>query len=552
MLVPRPRRVAPAGPSSGGAAGAGRAGFELTASSAITADAELAPVAVWLQGALRPPTGFALPVRPIAGRLSGSIRLAIDDALPAEGYRLRVDADGVDVIGGGAAGVFSGCQSLLQLFPPAIHRRARVTDAAWRLPAVEIDDAPRFAWRGAMLDVARHFLPVRDVLRFIDLMAAHKLNRLHFHLTDDQGWRIEIPRYPRLTEVGAWRHESQVGAAPGAPGDGRPHGGYYTQDDLREIVAYAAERFVTIVPEIESPGHVQAAIAAYPELGVDRPDVDVWTGWGISEYVLNAEESTVRFFCDVLDDVMDLFPGPYIGIGGDECPRVQWRGSARVQQRMGELGLADEGEVQGWFTGRLAEHLRARGRRAFGWDELLEGEPPHDVVVASWRGSAGITIAARLGYDVVACPDDVAYLDYRQSDGPDEPIPVSVPVTVVDAFRFDPVPPGLSPEEAAHVLGGQANLWSEYMDSPRTVDFFAFPRLAAIAEALWSGSGGDEADFLRRLDAHLARLDAMGVEYRRADGPRPWQRRPGIPGRPETRAEREANIAALVAQLPRV
>ncbi|WP_022891324.1 beta-N-acetylhexosaminidase [Agromyces subbeticus] len=539
MLLPRARhRFTATGDSP-------RHDYELTVSAGIAADAELIPVGELLQAALRPATGLALPVGP-----AGDIRLAIDGSLSAEAYRLRVTRDGVEIAGGSPAGVFYGCQSLVQLLPPEIHRRARVDGVRWTVPVAEVDDEPRFAWRGTMLDVVRHFMPKHDVMRFIDLMAMHKLNVLHFHLTDDQGWRVEIRKYPRLTEVGGWRHESAIGAEPDAPGDGRPHGGFYTQADLREIVDYAAARFVTVVPEIESPGHVQAALAAYPELGVVDGPFEVWPKWGINPNVLNAEESTVQFFLDVFDEVMDIFPSPFIGVGGDECPREQWAASPRVQQRIRELGLADDSSVQNWFIGRLGERLRERGRRIFAWDEVLEGELADDALVLSWRGMAGAAVAARRGYDVISCPDDVVYLDYRQSDGPDEPIPVSIPVTVRDAYRFNPVPVELDETEARHVLGGQANIWTEYMDSPRTVDFFAFPRLCAIAEVLWSGAGGDEHDFMMRLDEHLRRLDAIGVEYRHDAGPRPWQRRPGIQGRPETRAQREAHIARLLAGLP--
>jgi len=561
MILPRPQHVSqhPSIPSGG---------FRFERSTTLVAPPELSGVAEWFAAEVRPATGLPLPVSradsaggpdavgsaDVAGSTpAGGIRLSLDADLGDEAYRLRVAADGIAIAGGGAAGVFRGATTLLQLLPPAIHRRACVDGIEWVAESGDLADEPRFGWRGAMLDVVRHFMPKRDVLRFIDLMALHKLNRLHLHLTDDQGWRMQIHRYPLLTEVGAWRHESQVGADPDGPLDGRPHGGFYTQDDLREIVAYAAERFVTVVPEIESPGHVQAALAAYPHLGVrdvEPGPLDVWPHWGIDENVLNAEESTVQFFLDVFDEVMDIFPGPYIGVGGDECPRVQWRRSARVQERMHELGLADEASVQSWFVGRMSEHLAARGRRVFGWEELLEGELAGDAVVTSWRGSAATAIAARLGYDVVACPDDVVYLDYRQSDAADEPIPVSIPVTVLDAYRFDPVPSGLDEAAERHVLGGQANIWTEYMDSSRTVDYFAFPRLCAVAEVLWSGPGGDEAGFLTRLDRHLERLDAIGVEYRRSGGPLPWQRRPGIPGRPETREERSRHVEALVAGLP--
>ncbi|WP_269044666.1 beta-N-acetylhexosaminidase [Paenarthrobacter sp. Z7-10] len=518
--------------------------FVLDAATAVDAPAALRGVAAWLQGALRPATGLQ-----IAAGVGGNVVLLTEPGLAAEGFELTVTPAEVRIAGGSAAGVFYGCQALLGLLPPAIHRRAPVAGIRWQIPTGTVHDAPRFGWRGVMLDVARHFLPKREVFRFLDLMAMHRLNMLHLHLTDDQGWRLEIRRYPRLTEIGAWRRETQVGAGPDAPGNGRPHGGFYSQDDIREIVAYAAERFITVVPEIESPGHVQAALAAYPQLGVSGGNLEVFTRWGINYNVLNMAETTVRFFTDVLNEVMDLFPSPYIGVGGDECPKDQWILDPRTQQRIAELGLADEEELQSWFIRRLNDHLRSAGRSLFGWDEILEGGGAPGATVASWRGTAGAVAAARSGCDVVSCPDDQAYLDYRQSDSPREPIPVSVVLTLRDVYHFDPVPAQLTAAEAEHVLGGQGNIWTEHMDSPRTVDYFAFPRLCALAEALWSAKGGDFEDFDRRLQLHLARLDALGVEYRRAAGPLPWQQRPGVPGRPETQDQRAAHIAALVANI---
>ncbi|MBG0566993.1 beta-N-acetylhexosaminidase [Actinoplanes aureus] len=532
-MIPRPLTWTP-----------GTGELVLDSGTTLAAPDELSDVLAWLQGALRPATG--LPLRQ-AGH--GTITLTLADELGAEAFELEVRAESATVRGGGPAGVFYGCQALVQLLPPQVYRRAPVPGVRWALPAVRVYDAPRFGWRGVMLDVARHFMPKHDVLRFIDLMAMHRLNTLHWHLTDDQGWRLEILRYPRLTEVGAWRHESQVGAVQEAPSDGRPHGGFYTQDDVREIVAYAAQRFITVVPEIESPGHVQAALAAYPQLGVSGRPLEVFTRWGINPNVLNVEESTVDFFTGVLDEVMQLFPSRWIGVGGDECPKDQWRADPRTRQRMAELGVSDEAGLQAWFMRRLDDHLTAAGRRLFGWDEILEGELAPGATIASWRGMTGAVAAARRGHDVVACPDDQVYLDYRQSESPDEPIPVAIPLSVEDVYAFDPVPPQLTPGEARHILGGQANIWTEHADSPRTVDYLAFPRLCAIAEALWSPAERDFSDFERRLPAHLHRLDALGVEYRHADGPRPWQRRPGVPGRPVTREQRAEHIARLVANI---
>jgi hexosaminidase len=523
--------------------------FVFDRNTRVGAPAHLDAVAGWLHGALRPATGFALTRVDDPGSVHAAVELALGLDLHPEGFRLEAGPGGIRIEGGTSAGVFYGCQALLQLLPTSIYRRSKVEGETWRVPAIRIEDAPRFGWRGTMLDVARHFMPKHDVLRFIDLMAMHRLNMLHLHLTDDQGWRIEIKRYPRLTEVGSWRRETQVGAGENAPGDGRPHGGFYTQEDIREIVAYAAERFVTVVPEIESPGHVQAALAAYPELGVTGEQLEVFTRWGVNPNVLNVEEATVDFFLNVLSEVMDLFPSPYIGVGGDECPKTQWRSDARTQQRMAELGLANEEQLQSWFMSRLDARLTSRGRRLFGWDEILEGGLAAGATVASWRGMAGAVAAARMGHDVVSCPDDQVYLDYRQSDSADEPIPVAIVLTVHNVYDFEPVPAELTPDEARHVLGGQANIWTEFMDSPRTVDYFTFPRLCALAEALWVTGERDYDDFAGRLDEHRARLDAVGVEYRRAKGPQPWQRRPGIEGRPSSREERAAQMEHLTANI---
>jgi len=535
-------------------------GYPLDAGTTITAPEELRGEAEWLQAALRGATGLPLHETPSeaagAGAAhgvapEGAIVFALDAELGHEAYRVAVSAGGIRLSAGDAAGAFYAAQAVLQLLPPAIYRHARVTGVDWLVPAVRISDAPRFRWRGAMLDVARHFLPTREVLRFIDLLAAHRLNVLHLHLSDDQGWRIEIARYPRLTEVGAWRTQTQLGAASEADAvfDGRPHGGFYTQDDLREIVAYAAARHIDVVPEIDVPGHSQAAIAAYPELGVTGERLEVFTRWGINENVLNMEESTVAFYQNVLDEVMAIFPSRYIGVGGDECPKTQWESDPRTRELMAERGLATGEELQTWFIRRLDAHISGAGRRLYGWDEILEGELEPGATIASWRGTRGAVTAARRGHDVVLCPDDQVYLDYRQSDSPDEPIPVSIVLTVEDVYAFDPALPELTPDEQRHVLGGQANIWTEHMDSPRTIDYFAFPRLAALAEVLWTTHDKDLDGFRARLGHHLARLDALGVEYRRADGPLPWQRRPGIPGRPSTREQRAAYIEAATANI---
>ncbi|MFF7281913.1 family 20 glycosylhydrolase [Streptomyces griseorubiginosus] len=518
-------------------------GFVLDESTVLDAGPGTEATARWLRGTLGAVTGLALA--PGAGDDGETIRLRVspEDAghLGPEGYKLYVNGDDITIHGGGPAGVFWGAQTLRQLLGPEAFRRAPVDPGRrWQLPGTFVEDSPRFRWRGLMLDVARHFMPKDGVLRYLDLMAAHKLNVFHFHLTDDQGWRVEIKRHPRLTEVGSWRARTKFGHRASPLWEEKPHGGFYTQDDIREIVAYAAERHITVVPEIDVPGHSQAAIAAYPELGntdvIDTSSLSVWDNWGISLNVLAPTDNTLRFYEGVFEELLELFPSEFIHIGGDECAKEQWRESPSVQARIGELGLADEDELQSWFIGHFDKWLTARGRRLIGWDEILEGGLAPGAAVSSWRGYQGGIAAARAGHDVVMCPEQHVYLDYRQDAGEDEPVPIAYVRTLEDVYRFEPVPPQLTSAEAAHVLGTQANLWTEVMEDHARVDYQAFPRLAAFAEVAWSAlpapAERDFADFERRMAAHYERLDALGVGYRPPTGPLPWQKRPGVLGRP--------------------
>ncbi|MEU9665311.1 beta-N-acetylhexosaminidase [Streptomyces bobili] len=494
----------------------------------------------WLRATLGAAHG--LPLRPGPEEARDGVRLLVDDTLEPEAYRLSVITDrGVEIRGGDPAGVFWGAQTLRQLLGPEAFRRAPVRPRTrYGIPHQIIEDGPRFHWRGLLLDVARHFMPKDGVLRYLDLMAAHKLNVLHLHLTDDQGWRVEIERHPRLTEVGSWRSRTKFGHRASPLWDERPHGGFYTQDDIREIVAYAAERHITVVPEIDVPGHSQAAIAAYPELGntdvVDTRALSVWDTWGINPNVLAPTDDTLRFYEDVFEEVLALFPSEFIHVGGDECPKEQWRDSPTAQARIEELGLAGEDGLQAWFIGHFDTWLAARGRRLIGWDEILEGGLADGAAVSSWRGYAGGIAAARAGHDVVMCPEQYVYLDHRQDGGAEEPVPIGYVRSLEDVYRFEPVPPGLTPEEAAHVLGTQANAWTEVMEDPARVDYQVFPRLAAFAEVAWSRLPAPErrdfAGFERRMEAHYERLDALGVGYRPPGGPKPWQKRPGVLGRP--------------------
>ncbi|MFE1185067.1 beta-N-acetylhexosaminidase [[Kitasatospora] papulosa] len=535
-LIPAPRR----------ADGDGGRGFVPDGATTITAGPGTGGTERWLRTTLG--AAFGLPLAPGtvgAEEAAGTIELRIDPALEPEGYRLTVVPDrGVRITGGSEAGVFWGAQTLRQLLGPEAFRRAPVGQGAARgIPATEIEDGPRFGWRGLMLDVARHFTPKDGVLRMLDLLAAHKLNVFHFHLTDDQGWRVEIKRYPRLTEVGAWRARTKYGHRASELWDETPHGGFYTQDDIREIVAYAAERHIRVVPEIDIPGHSQAAVSAYPELGntdvVDTSALSVWDTWGVNPNVLAPTDHTLRFFEGVFEELLDLFPAdtsPFIHVGGDECPKDQWRQSPTAQARIAELGLKDEDELQSWFIRHFDRWLTDRGRRLIGWDEILEGGIAEGAAVSSWQGYAGGITAAEAGHDVVMCPLQQVYLDYRQDAGPDEPMPIGYVRTLEDVYRFEPVPPGLSEEAAGHVLGTQVNVWTEVMQNRQRVDYQVFPRLAAFAEVAWSRLPApgerDFAGFERRMESHYARLDALGVDYRPPTGPLPWQRRPGVLGRP--------------------
>ncbi|MCX4550787.1 beta-N-acetylhexosaminidase [Streptomyces sp. NBC_01500] len=516
-------------------------GFAVDERTVIDAGPGTEGAARWLRQVIGAATG--LPLGPGADGSDRTVRLRIDagvaDTLGPEGYRLDVDSAGIGLHGGSAAGVFWGAQTLRQLLGPEAFRRAPLRqDRQWTVPGCAIEDGPRFAWRGMMLDVGRHFMPKAGVLRYLDLLAAHKLNVFHFHLTDDQGWRIEIKRHPRLTEVGAWRSRTKWGHRASPLWDEKPHGGFYTQDDIREIVAYAAERHITVVPEIDIPGHSQAAISAYPELGntdvVDTAALTVWDTWGVSPHVLAPTEKVLRFYEGVLDEVLALFPSTFIHLGGDECPKDQWQKSPAAQARMAELGLADEDELQSWFIRHFDRWLAERGRRLIGWDEILEGGLAPGAAVSSWRGYAGGIAAAESGHDVVMCPEQQVYLDHRQHGGEDEPMPIGYVRTLEDVYRFEPVPPQLAPEAAAHVIGTQANVWTEVMEDQNRVDYQAFPRLVAFSEVAWSAlpapAERDYPDFDRRMAVHYARLDALGVHYRPPGGPLPAQRRPAPEG----------------------
>jgi hexosaminidase len=446
-------------------------------------------------------------------RTGGRADLPAFDAA-AEAYRLTVDTAGIRLVGATPAGVFRGLQTLAQLVPAS-------ADAL--VPAVEIRDRPRFGYRGMHLDVGRHLFPVEFVERYIDLLARFRMNVFHWHLTEDQGWRIEIAAYPELTRVGAWRAETQVGRRQDdLGGDGTRYGGFYTRDEVRRVVAYAAARHVTVIPEIEMPGHARAAIAAYPELGCGYESPTVATTWGIHEEIYCPSETTFEFLETVLTEVMELFPSPYIHIGGDEAPKAAWESSELAQAVIGREGLEDEAELQSWFIHRIEEFLNANGRRLIGWDEILEGGLAPNATVMSWRGMEGGIEAAESGHDVIMTPTSHAYFDYYQGDPEEEPLAIGGFLPLERVYGLEPVPPELTGAEARHVLGGQANLWTEYIKTPDRAEYMTYPRAIAMAEVLWSPAELRNLDhFLARLHHALRRLDRLGVNYRPLDGPAP-------------------------------
>ena len=387
------------------------------------------------------------------------------------------------------------------------------------IPALTITDAPAFGWRGLHLDVGRHMFPVGFIKKFIDTMAFYKFNTLHWHLTEDQGWRLEIKKYPRLTEIGSQRAETQIPTDPNQ-GDGQPYGGYYTQDEAREIVAYAQERGITVMPEIELPGHSLAALTAYPELGCVGSGYAVRTTWGIDSNIYCAGNDAVfAFLQDVFEEVLEIFPSEYIHIGGDEAPKERWRACPKCQTRIKAEGLADEDALQSWFIRQIESWLNERGRRLVGWDEILEGGLAPNATVMSWRGSDGGIAAANAGHDVIMTPTTYCYLDYYQhEDWTREPPAIARTLTLDQVWQYVVAPPEIAPDKRHHILGGQGNIWTEYIPSADHVEYMAFPRAIAIADILWNYPAERHyAALLERLKAHLPCLDWLGVNYRHLD-----------------------------------
>ncbi len=514
----------------------GAPGFVLRASTRFVADKDAAVEASKLIDALAPAMGFRLRrvVHPEQGsRLagfqhSGTIKLTLDEQLSElgnEGYTLEVTTERILIRARREAGLFYGAITLLQLLPPRIFSKTKVENEVWKVPCVKITDYPRFQWRGLLVDPARHFIPKSVLLRSIDAMAMHKLNSLQIHLTDDQGWRIESKKYPRLTQIGAWRNETLIGHLNRKPlrFDGKRHGGFYTRQDIREIVKYASARHIRIVPEVEMPGHARAAISSYPQLGVfpeKQKDLKPWTHWGVSEHIFAPRPETIAFLQDVLSEVIELFPGTYIHIGGDEAVKTQWKASEEIQALIREKGLKDEAELQSWFIRQMDTFLTRHGRRLVGWDDILQGGLAPGATVMSWRGELGGITAANAGHDVVMAPTSHTYFDYYQGPGEKEPLAIGGYLPLKKVYQYNPIPKAIPADKAKHVLGVQGQLWGEYISTPEHLEYMAYPRAAALAEVGWSPKAlKDYESFLVRLRHHLKRLHVRGVNYRQLNRP---------------------------------
>jgi hexosaminidase len=474
--------------------------------------------------------GFQLPVQKQSAK--NSIRLYTRKFIKApdnDAYTFASSPNGVSIEGDTYAGTFYGVQTLIQLLPVQ-------KSAALKIPVVSVQDEPRFAYRGLHLDVGRHFFPVDFIKKYIDYIALHKMNYFHWHPTEDQGWRIEIKKYPKLTEIASCRNGTIIGSLPGTGNDNTKYCGYYTQEQIKDIVKYAADRYITIIPEIELPGHSSAAIAAYPELScfpnesTKHPKEYAWSGdttgkqvqqaWGVYEDVFCAgKENTFQFLEDVMDEVLTLFPSKMIHVGGDECPKANWKRCPNCQKRMKENGLKDEHELQSYFTQRMEKYLNSKGRTLIGWDEILEGGLAPKAVVMSWRGEEGGIAAARQKHDVIMTPWRQVYLNLSQSQNEDS-VTYEGFTTVEKIYSYEPIPEVLNEEQAKHVLGAQGSVWTEYMRNPRIVEYMIFPRLSALSEVLWSpkstGSGGEKKnweDFQQRLQMQFKRYDLWKAGY---------------------------------------
>jgi hexosaminidase len=492
--------------------------FEFNNDTIIVSSDMTKKISKYLQDTLKPATGFSFNINQTKPK-KNYIFLSFDNLnLPAEGYTFSSDSNRIIICASSEAGLFYGIQTLRQLMPPDIFSPERV-NINWSIPAVEIKDYPRFVWRGLHLDTCRHYMPVDFIKKFIDVMAIYKMNTFHWHLTDDQGWRIEIKKYPLLTQIGAWRKGTLIGHSYDKPEryDEIKHGGFYTQEQIKEIIQYAVDRHINIVPEIEMPGHSVAALASYPELSCTGGSFEVAKKWGIFDDVFCAgNERTFTFLENVLTEVIDLFPGKYIHIGGDECPKAQWENCPKCQLRIKEEKLKNEHELQSYFIKRIEKFINERGKIVIGWDEILQGGLAPNAMVMSWRGVEGGIAAAKASHYAIMTPKKYCYLDYYQASKTFEPLANGRYLPLKKVYSYNPIPDGLTKSEAKYILGHQGNIWTEYMKTPSDVEYMVYPRALAIAEVGWSMEPNkDFADFSIRLKKNFKRLDKLNVNYRK-------------------------------------
>lgn len=464
------------------------------------------------------PTGTTPEIIVGTKPFKGSVFMVLDTAVRnEEGYVLAVTKKRITIRAKTAVGLFYAVQTLRQMLPVEVEKKEVVEGLIISAPACLIEDEPRFGYRGMHLDVGRHLFPVETIKGYIDMLAMHKMNTFHWHLTEDQGWRIEIRKYPKLTEIGAYRNETVVGHAgrPPLTYDGKRYGGFYTQEEVKAIIDYAKSKFITIIPEIEMPGHAMGALAAYPELSCTGGPFEVNTRWGVMDDVFCAGKDEVfTFLQDVLTEVIDLFPGTYIHIGGDECPKKRWEKCPLCQKRIKDEGLKDEHELQSYFIQRIEKFVISKGRKIIGWDEILEGGLAPEATVMSWRGTKGGIAAAKQNHNVIMTPNTYAYLDYYQCEPAGEPLAIGGYLPLEKVYSFNPLPEELTPEEQKHILGFQGNVWTEYISTPEHMQYMAFPRAFAIAETGWTPDRlKDFEDFIARLEVLKKRYDAIGINY---------------------------------------
>ena len=482
------------------------------------AQAEVMHIAESFQKQLRTVSGMLLPILPLVDfqdqQHAVVFQLLSDEELGAEGYHLEVTPNHILAQANKPAGLFYALQTVYQLLPPEVVKNEVARAVDWTVPAVTITDVPAYKWRGLHLDTGRHISSIAFIKKYLDQMAAHKLNTFHWHLTEDQGWRLQIKKYPLLTEVGAYRDSTLVGHYGTGKYDGKRYGGYYTQEEAREIVAYAKERYITVVPEIEMPGHATAAVASYPQLGNTDEPVKTVTTWGVFPDIFNVEESTFDFLEDVLVEVMDIFPSKYIHIGGDEAPKDQWEASERIQFKIDSLGLKDEHELQSYFITRIEKFLNSKGRQIIGWDEILEGGLAPNAAVMSWRGEEGGIAAAKDAHYVVMSPGSHLYFDHGQGDPDQEPLNIGGYLPLEKVYSYKPTPDALSDEEAQYIMGAQANVWTEYLPTSDSREYMVFPRISALAEVVWSGEDHkDWESFKKRIPQQLERYELQDLNY---------------------------------------